>query len=347
MDARLPLVLMASVLNPKDHPRIWHREAGSLIASGYRVEILAGSTPFRKDIGFRLWQQFRFIQKVIALKPGILHLHTPELAWTAFVLKAIYGFKLVYDRHENYPLQIQHDTSRPVWMNAILSRLIKRTEKALFRRADLILLAEPGYTTDAPEDAILIRNSFLPLKEMPVPAEAGDYFLICGALSEKNGIKEACEFWQDLRRYLPLPLQVCGHSQEGSLTRYLYKLRDQYPNEVILEGIEFPLPYARIQEKIAHCRCGLSLFQESLHLKGKIPSRFFEFIGFQKPLFISGNEEWARAAFPPNIRYMPSGKWEAEACAAWLNSALILDYSIQPWSWKEDEEKLLQAYRNI
>lgn len=347
MGARLPLVLMASVLNPKEHPRIWYREGKTLSENGYRIEILSAAEPFRKDWRFRIGQQFRLIKKILHLHPDVLHLHTPELAWIALLLKPILRYKLIYDRHENYPIQIKLDQERPAVLKTILFYVLRLTEKVLFQFSDLILLAEPGYRQDAPKRAIVIRNAYTPIIRPTADPEGPEYFLISGALSEKNGIREACEFWKDIRNALPWQLHICGHAQEQDMVAYLRTLKADFPEEVHLEGIETPVPYARIQEKIALSACGLALFQESPHLSGKIPSRFFEFIGLKKPLLVSGNKEWARAFFPENIRYMPSGELDSQSCANWLTTHLSFDYNPAPWTWEAEATQFLQAYHTL
>lgn len=339
-----PLILMASVLNPRKHPRIWYREGQSLEKAGYRVEYLSAPEPFQKDILSRILQQFKVIQKVAQLKPSLVHLHTPELAWLALLLKPLFRFKLVYDRHEAYPEQVQYGAGRNWLMKALLSPLLSFTEWCLYRWADSILLAEKGYQATAPKRAILIRNSFFPTERIP-GYPSGKYFLICGALSQRNGVKEACLLWEKIKKDIPWKLHISGHSQEEELTRFLHEFQNQYPEEVMLKGIREPLPYPIIQAEIENCECGLALFQKSRHLEGKIPSRFYEFICLQKKLIISGNEEWKESNFPENIYYLPEDKNpKLSKLIEWLNENKPLRYDIQEWRWEKDEIALLKEY---
>lgn len=338
---------MASVLNPRKHPRIWYREGLSLEKAGYRVEYLSAPEPFQKDILSRILQQFRFIQKVAQFNPSLVHLHTPELAWVALLLKPLFRYKIVYDRHEAYPEQVQYGEGRNWLTQTILAQIIRLTEFCLYRLADSLLIAEKGYYKTVPKRAVLIRNSFCSTGSIP-PPPAEKYLLICGALSQRNGIQEACLLWEKIRMEIPWKLHISGHSQEESLTKFLYEFRNKYPDEVILNGIQEPVPYSIIQAEIENCECGLALFQNSPHLTGKIPSRFYEFIYLQKKLIISGNPEWEQSKFPDNIYYFSKDQnSELSGLFEWLRDNKPFTYDTGEWSWGKDERLLLQEYESL
>lgn len=335
---------MASVLNPEKHPRIEYREGNSLEKAGYQIEYLWARKPFRKDTFTRLRQQFHFLGKVLQFKPRVVHIHTPELGWIAVLLKLIFRYKLIYDRHEDYPRQVKYGVARNRLMQNILSKVAAFTETVLFQQADAVFLAEPGYQAQAPGNAILIRNSFL-IAETIQPQESAPYFLICGALSQRNGVKEACVLWEELRKETPWKLHISGHSQEPALTRFLTDFQKKYPNEVRLNGINEPLPYAVLQNEIFNCSCGIALFQPSPHLQGKIPSRFYEFISFRKKLILSGNAEWKNSGFPENVYYLEkSDSHSLSELVKWLSDAQNLSYDLREWAWENDEKILLRAY---
>jgi hypothetical protein len=338
---------MATVLNPAQHPRIWHREGKSLEQAGYLVDYLFAPNPFRKGLFSRLRQQFRLIKKLFQLKPDYLHLHTPELAWVAVFFKFFFRYKLIYDRHEHYPVQVLYGSERNAFTKQILSWSLKWTEQILYKMSDLVLLAEKGYLPDAPDTAVLIRNSFVRTK-VDRKSESEQYFLVSGALSERNGVREACQFWEEIRARVPWQLHIYGHCQEEELINFLKAFQLRYPNEVKVYGVQHPINYSLIQEEIAHCSCGLALFPESAHLQGKIPSRFYEFIGFGKKLIISGNREWKQENFPENIFYLPEeDPFQHPQLLEWLTSSKEFTYSKAEWSWEYEERILLKAYKSL
>ncbi|MDD3267172.1 MAG: glycosyltransferase family 4 protein [Burkholderiales bacterium] len=65
--------------------------------------------------------------KVIALKPDIVHFHDPELMSVAYSLSKR-GFKVIYDVHEDVPKQVMNKHWIPVLLRPIVSKLIKYKE---------------------------------------------------------------------------------------------------------------------------------------------------------------------------------------------------------------------------
>lgn len=332
---------MASVLNPDHHPRIWHREGLSLEKAGYRVHYFSGSTPFRKDLLFRFLQPFRLLKHLFEIRPRVLHIHTPELAWAALLGKWLLGYRLVYDRHEAYPVQIRYGRSKTVgWL---LAKMAGWMETLLYRYAEGIVLAEEGYRLSAPSRAVLVRNSFLPVP-LPPPEMTEPYLLISGALSERNGIRKSIELWQKLRKTTPWKLHIIGHCQEPELKHFLVNLSREEA-DIHLVGIEEPVDYVQIQKEIQGCACGLALFEPSIHLSGKTPARVYEFIGLNKHLILSGNPEWAKQ-YPPIIRYW-DGQAETSDLASWILSPVPEALNTAHWTWESDEMRLLKLYSEL
>lgn len=332
---------MASVLNPDHHPRIWHREGRSLEKAGYRVHYFSGSTPFRKDLFFRVLQPFRLLKQVLGIRPKFLHIHTPELAWAALMGKWLLGYRLIYDRHEAYPVQIRYGRS---WIAGLfLGKMAGWMERLLYRYAEGIVLAEEGYQQSAPARAVLVRNSYLPIP-LPPPENTEPYLLISGALSERNGIRKSIELWQKLRKTTPWKLHIVGHCQEPELKHFLMNLSRQ-DADIILVGITEPVDYVQILKEIQGCVCGLALFEPSIHLSGKTPARVYEFIGLHRRLIMSGNPEWAKQ-FPPNIRYWDK-QGETSDLASWILSPVPEDLNTEHWTWESDENRLLKLYTEL
>lgn len=332
---------MASVLNPDHHPRIWYREGRSLEKAGYQVHYFSGSTPFRKDFIFRILQPFRLLTLLFRIRPQILHIHTPELAWAALAGKWLLGYRLVYDRHEAYRVQIRYGRS-PI-TGFLLASVAGWMERLLYRYAEGIVLAEEGYQKSAPARAILVRNSFLPVP-LPPPEITDPYLLISGALSERNGIRKSIELWQELRKNVPWKLHIAGHCQEPELNHFLANLSRQDPN-ILLVGIEEPVKYTQILSEIQGCVCGLALFEPSIHLSGKTPARVYEFIGMNKRLILGGNPEW-KHHYPSNILYW-DGHGDATNLASWILSPMPPAWNTGGWTWETDESRLLKLYSEL
>jgi len=356
-------VLMASVLNPVLHPRIWYREAKHLAQIGFKVWVMGKNTeeniPQLKNIQgigiksegrnilSRLKFQLHFIRQIKSIQPDIVHIHTPELGILALFTKFFMGHILIYDRHENYPEQLKDRHAYTLAERIILPCVAKFIEGLLFRYSDLIIHAEPGYFQQYSKKAILIRNSFIPLEVDKPSVYPEKYFLICGTLAERNGIREACHLWEQLYPLCTWPLVIAGYCTEPALEKFISAFQLKHKEKVILKGIHKPLPYSEIQELIRNTSCGLSLFRASAFLRGKSPSRFYEFMGYQKPLLICGNPEWHTwCAHYTCAKYIETDFPVAEIIA-WIHSRESCTVSEKEYAWKYDAEVLREAYASL
>ena len=359
-----------SVLNPSTHNRIFHKLAKSQRSLGYEVSIIgqdARQNPYRlEDIQilplpvFKRLSSKRFFKlpfwvlSYIRKYPSQIYwLHTPELMWLGYLLK-LKGKVVIYDVHEDFFQTITYATHYPVWLRKPLAKGLRYLEKRWAQRLDAVVYAEICYDNmlALPESQVhILRNTFS-IQALTPPSEPlsvpDSYLLYTGTLAEEWGIFHTLELWKALFPYSSLPLIMAGftHSEEmvEKIRRWVEKacLEEYF---TFIGGTSY-VPYEQIVFLIQHCSFGTALYEINPAIKGKIPTKFYEYMAFDKPLI-----------------YTPDPTWEEfdrenHLGVSWIPGSNVnrLWDSLQSWkarhdpsaySWEEDEKVLRQLLSKI
>jgi glycosyltransferase involved in cell wall biosynthesis len=81
------------------------------------------------------------------LKSDIYHLHDPELINIGLRLKQL-GKKVIFDIHENIPLQILDKNYIPKFLRGYVSKFFKYYQNKVLKKFDALILAENSYLND-------------------------------------------------------------------------------------------------------------------------------------------------------------------------------------------------------
>jgi glycosyltransferase involved in cell wall biosynthesis len=151
----IKVCILTSVHPPFDG-RIFHKEAVTLVKSGYDVVLIAQHDSEEIVNGVRIVplphpkNRFERVTKVtwklltLALKEraDIYHFHDPELLPVCVLLKLCTRAKFIYDVHEHYPNAITHRFWIPKWLRQITAKLFSLFERISVRFFNFII-----YTT--------------------------------------------------------------------------------------------------------------------------------------------------------------------------------------------------------
>lgn len=136
--------------------RIFQKECVSLASAGYMVYLVAQGKSYVKDgvhiVGIgkqpksrlkRMAGTARLVYKyAVELDAHIYHIHDPELLPYALKLKKI-GKKVIYDVHEDYPLDIMIKQWIPKWFRHISSYIFEKYEMRIASNLDAIISVTP------------------------------------------------------------------------------------------------------------------------------------------------------------------------------------------------------------
>ncbi len=179
-----PTIVHLTSMHSAADVRVFQRECRSLARNGYRVILLAPysrSQPVANGTidGVEV-RQFRRCRRrllratvtparllYLAMRCGgdVYHLHDPELIPVGLALR-LAGSKIIYDAHENVPLQVLHAAWLPHSMRPLLSRIVRRLEMFAARRFETVVAANPDiYARFAGEVPRAVEVSNFPTAE--------------------------------------------------------------------------------------------------------------------------------------------------------------------------------------
>ena len=211
-EPRVRVCHVSTVHKPFD-TRIFHKECRSLAAAGYDVHWVVRNpddVPERDGVTLHRIPIFRrrlfrmtvgvalALLRVIRLRPGLVHLHDPELLPLGLVCRTL-GMRVIFDMHELVARQLEDKTYMGGTAIRWAGRFYRWMERRAMQRFDGIVLAEDGYVPYIEEHypahrakAHVVRNYPLLGKAADVPAAPrthdGPLVVYTGGLTRIRGI---------------------------------------------------------------------------------------------------------------------------------------------------------------
>lgn len=314
-----PHLCQVSLMNPAVHSRIFFKEALTLVAAGWQVTIIgrdAATAPYERegvtivpipDFARLSLARMRMRHRVAGLAAGtqadVFVVHSPELAPAVARLRSERPrARIVYDVHEDYFRNIRYGGYYPPLLRNRLAAAVRQRELTMARTCDGLLLAEDCFEEifeNIGTPRIFLRNKFqrpASLQGLQASTPAEPTLLVTGTLAEAWGLFHAVDLWVQINRHLPVNLVVAGHSHSKELIQKLRgKIKSSgFESRFSLIGGNDYVPYEEIVKQIAACTAGLALYNPQENIKDRVPTKFYEFMAFGKPLFYTDNEPWNR-----------------------------------------------------
>ncbi len=191
-------------VHPRYDVRIFLKECVSLAKAGYEVTLLcADNLPAEIRDGVTIKSVDYFpsgrIKRILGAKKAMLkgaleidadiyHLHDPELLPVALSLKNR-GKIVIFDSHEDYPLNIFHKEWIPKLLRNFISWLYSIIENRTFKKVDAVISVTPQMTErirNLNKNSILITN--YPLLSYNFPKTSTPKFNVCfaGVIAENR-----------------------------------------------------------------------------------------------------------------------------------------------------------------
>jgi hypothetical protein len=367
-----PSIIIASVLKPVDDSRMLYKLGFSIRETNkYDLNIIGFSskkTPKVENIRLieifsgprtnlsRLLVPFKFLRKLIKIKPTVVIVTTFELLPMAYLAKRFLSFKLIYDVQENYVKNIAYNLTMPTYLRVLAKWFVGFSEGLGRRAIDHHIFAEKCYVTEMPdiikytviENKAAISSPFKPSFQLPDPISP--HFIIGGTITPVYGVIAAIEWFLKLNEALPeAKLSIIGHCPLNSFYKQL--TRDyEAAKGIQLELSDQPLPAAQIRNKVMEADVLMLPYQLLPSIKDKIPTKLYEGIALQKVILMSQNPLWKSI-----VDKYPAGmcidfKAIKDVKSVW-KSLLNLDYyRIQPDEdifWEAEKRKFQQLLINI
>jgi glycosyltransferase involved in cell wall biosynthesis len=358
-----------STVHPVYDDRIFFKECDAVIKNGNEIylivshdkyEVINGVNiiPLSKREGrlYRVFvKQFSSFRKALNLKADIYHFHDPELIIMGLFLK-ICGKKVVYDVHEDVPLQILNKE----WLGSIrVRKLISSTfnfiEKSIASKLDGIVTV----TTDIAEKfssskrVLILRN--LPIVSMIDDAVVKEIhhekkvMIYAGGLTNIRGIKELIEVADILNGEVELWLlgkfdNLMFEKQCRGLPGFKYTKYFGY------------MPMNEVYSYMKQADIGMcTLYPTKNHLTSW-PVKAFEYMSCGKPIIMSNFSYW-KELFKENALFVdPTNSQEIANLIDNIikNPEQTIEMGnynrkivLEKYSWEIESKKLLLFYTDI
>ena len=365
---------MTSV-HPATDIRIFYKECQSLAKAGYNVSLITpeeksenkegvriiGISPSKRGRLFRMtvdvWKVFQAGLKEDAQN---YHFHDPELIPGGLLLR-ILGNKVIYDIHEDNPLNIQSRYWLPLWMRKPVSWLFKRFENFSARYFNYLVLAEPAVAKrfeSINKNTAIIQNFPLlyefSITENEIPwQDRLDAVVYSGGIDLSYGIREMVEAMELVQRKLNADLILAGNFSPESLKR---KVQNLYGwKNVEYKGFLSRKKLARILKTV---KAGLVLRHPELRIQVTYPTKLFEYMSASIPVIVSDFPLWREIvedagcgllvnpldphAIADSIVYLLEHPEKAETMGRRGRKAVEERYN-----WSNEEKNLLRLYKNL
>lgn len=201
------IIAHITTAHPFTDNRIQHKECVALAKAGLEVHLVAPADqnhitegvaitalPHRTGRLRRIiYGQFDVWTALRRLKPGLVHVHDPELIPLAILWRFACRRPAIYDAHEDLVKQIASKTYLPSAIKWVAVGLAALLERAADRGLDGVVVATPAIGRKFRRAPVALVQNFPWLSAFPTPAPMSDAThaaVYVGAISQGRGLME-------------------------------------------------------------------------------------------------------------------------------------------------------------
>ena len=300
-----------------------------------------------------LFFQFYIIIKIIKLKPKIIQFHDPELIFIGYILK-IFNYKVLYDSHEDFPLQILGKPYLNRKVAKMLSFVVKFYEKFFLKRFDAIITVTDFISLKLKginKKTIVVKNYPI-LNEFSYCNFENKSNEICyvGAISKMRGIYELIKLLPKLNN---VKLNLVGDFDSLEFKNMIQSLDGwKYVNYYgFLNRLEISNIFKR-------SKIGMVTMHPSINYIDALPVKMFEYMIAGLPIICTNIKLWESIVTQNNCGYSVDPFNQND----YLNkiNKLINDNEklsefskngrlavLEKYNWSLEEKKLLSLYGKL
>jgi len=360
-----------SSVHPRLDPRIFIKECRSLSAAGFRVSLVVadGKGDDEKD-GIRIYDVGRVAarmrrilvtlrrmrNKALELDAKLYHLHDPELLLIAGALLRA-GKSVIFDAHEDVPVQILGKPYLHPWIRPLLSRTYEAYELSVSKRLAAVVTATPFIR----DKFLKVNPNSIDINNFPIPDELvspvsdsdGNRSHVCyvGAISLSRGIREIVQAMAITGNDTELIL--CGKFEDERVHREVETLEGW--QRVDARGW---LGRDAIREVLSKSVAGLVTLHPQRNYVDAHPVKMFEYMSAGLPVICSNFPLWRNIVEGSDCGLCVDPRNPAEIAQA-------IDYLVQnpararkmgengrmaverKYNWPAEEKKLVELYTRL
>lgn len=354
--------------------RIFHKECLSLSNNYYDVSLIIDAN--NEDISYAkkqniniiklypvsgrvrriLLQNYKCYREALKLNSDIYHFHDPEFIPFGVLLK-LRGKTVIYDVHEDVPMDIYNKDWIPLVARRIISRLTYMIEHISAKYFLYIISATPHILDrfrKANKKAININN--YPLKkDIPdeVKFENRNAYDICyiGGITKKRGLEEVLIALESLESNIKINL--AGNFLDK-------KFEDKLKNLDTWNNVNFYGYVGRdeIRTILSRSSIGIVTLHPTKTYIDSLPVKMFEYMAYGMPVIASDFPLWRKIIkkYDCGILVNPESPKEIAHAINHLtaNKELAIKMGknarkaiLEEYNWQVEEDKLINFYRTL
>ncbi len=283
---------------------------------------------------------------------SIFHLHDSELLVAGLALRLL-GRRIIYDAHEDTPLQISYQHWIPWYLKPLYQLIYRVLEKLAGWCFNHIIVAEPVIAKYFPANkTTLLRNFPIAANFSQFPAYAGrDHTLVyIGLLSKPRGVLEMLEGHRIANKKTPVRFVLGGKFAPASLKaecldKYQVDFRDW-------------LSYNEMIKVLNLSTIGIIVPHPIERYRTNYPVKLFEYMAAGLPVIASAEGESslfvkeANAGLlvdPTNVEDIANAisRLTLDAVGAEAMGARGRKLIQEKYNWEKESEKLISLYESL
>ncbi|HSO70174.1 MAG TPA: glycosyltransferase family 4 protein [Arachnia sp.] len=304
--SRRGIVHLSTVHRTRDN-RIYNKECGALLDAGFDVTlvvradgpeagpvpVVAMRTPSNRLARLTLSQAEAW-RHLARLRPGLVHIHDPELIPLAWIWARTHGAKWVFDAHENLVKQIATKPYLKPWQRGLARAYASVLTGWADRGADGIVAATDSIAGQFrnPRTAVVFNYPWLrdfAAAPSPVPGR----LVYAGDLTEERKLSFMLEVTHRLRERVPSAHLLLAGKLVGARAEAVARLID---GDVVRHlGL---LPPREVPPVIASAQVGLIFLEPLPNYVTSLPTKLYEYMAAGVPFAASDFAFW-RDTFGP------------------------------------------------
>lgn len=352
--------------------RIFLKECKSLAGAGQRVSLIVhdelenekkeGVDIYSTGTKYysrkkRIFSGNRKILKTAKyISADVYHLHDPELLLIARKLKRK-GKKVIFDSHENYPLQISEKEYLPVILRPVISEIYRWIEERLLKYTDAAIIpcSFDGENPLQGKSGIVEYINGYPSMEVfyeyyDKDVEKEESICYVGGLSEQRGIKNLIK----AAALSKVKLILAGGFSSEEYKREILSMPE-------MEFVEYrgKLTWDEIREIYQKTRIGMSILKNcgQYDRMDNLPTKVYEYMSMGLPVIISNSpynriieqEDIGICVDPADIEEISRAVNRLlgnpqEAQRMGENGRKIIK---EKWNWETESRKLMELYEKL
>jgi hypothetical protein len=364
-------VVIASVFKPVDDSRLYEKIGLSLASTGkYEVHIIGVASaeahipniqqhamkPFSRLSLRRLFAPWKIMLMTLRLAPDVLIIATHELLYLAMFLKIVKKCRIIYDVQENYFWNILYTPAVPMLIKPFAALYVRGKEVMTSGYVDHFFLADRGYMQELKfpgSRCTLLENKVRvgpAEKRSPVPLSSKKTInlIFSGTLAETTGVFTSID--------LAIKLHVIDDRFRFTIIGFATQRKVQEKIRLLIQPRRFielitsdsPIPHSEIFKHIQKADFGLITYQINPSTVNSIPTKLYEYLGFNLPILLVNHKPWVEFCIPYSAAVVfDSLHFDAGQIYRQMTSRAFYTADPSIVYWETEEPKLLRVVDDL